>query len=473
MANQTERIEVGAILDGKYRVERVLGRGGMGVVLAAVHLQLGQRVALKLLLPEVCANQDAVDRFLREARAAVRIQSEHVARVTDVGTLGSGEPYMVMEYLDGSDLGQVVRARGTLPIAEGVDYVLQACVAVAEAHAIGIVHRDLKPANLFLTRRSDRSPLVKVLDFGISKALQGGLLAESASATASAVIMGSPQYMSPEQTISSKDVDVRSDVWSLGMILHEMLTGSPMFYAESVTAVLIMISTSPAVPLRSLRADAPPDLEQVLLKCLEKDRRRRYQDVAAFARALAPFASESSRGAVDRISRILGTDGLVEGEDLSASRTGTEGGPATGGPWGNTQTSAHRKRYGLVAVAVLMASAVFGVVIFFATRSSDGARTEGASAAATSVIAPATAEPPAVVAPQEVVEPEVRTPAREIPSSEPPPAARDNELPGLAHVGESFGEPRLRAPLVKPKSKPGPVTPRQPPRGKDLFDDPR
>ena len=151
-----EHLEEGSVLDSKFRVERVLGKGGMGIVVAAMHLQLARRVALKFLLPEVCVNPDAVDRFLREARAAVQIQSEHVARVIDVGKLSSGAPYMVMEYLDGSDLGQVLRARGTLPITEAVDYVLQACEAIAEAHVLGIVHRDLKPANLFLTRKATR-----------------------------------------------------------------------------------------------------------------------------------------------------------------------------------------------------------------------------------------------------------------------------------------------------------------------------
>src|SRR5882672_605361 len=184
-------VQVGQVLAGKYRVERVLGQGGMGVVVAATHLQLGQLFALKFLLPHMCQHGEAVARFAREARAVVQIQSEHVARVTDVGTLESGAPYMVMEYLQGSDLAEVVRSRGPLPIGEAVGFMLQACEAIAEAHALGIVHRDLKPANMFLTRRRDGSPLVKVLDFGISKALQETLGGASPSVTSTAAIMGS------------------------------------------------------------------------------------------------------------------------------------------------------------------------------------------------------------------------------------------------------------------------------------------
>ncbi len=164
----SEEVREGDVLAGKFRIERVLGQGGMGVVVAATHIQLDERVALKFLLPEALINSDAVARFAREARAAVKIKSEHVARVSDVGTLESGSPYMVMEYLHGQDLADWVRDRGAMPISDAVEFVLQACEALAEAHALGIVHRDLKPANLFVTLRADGTPCVKVLDFGIS-----------------------------------------------------------------------------------------------------------------------------------------------------------------------------------------------------------------------------------------------------------------------------------------------------------------
>src|SRR5580704_996551 len=211
-------VRVGEVLAGKYRVEGILGAGGMGVVVAAHHLQLDERVALKFLLPEALANAEAVARFDREARAAVKIKSEHVARVIDVGKLENGSPYMGMEYLDGSDLSAWLQKRGSPPIPQVVDFVLQACEAIAEAHSLGIVHRDLKPANLFCIRRPDGGLCIKVLDFGISKMSMLGDL----HMTGTTAVFGSPAYMSPEQMHASKDVDGRTDVWSLGVILYEL-----------------------------------------------------------------------------------------------------------------------------------------------------------------------------------------------------------------------------------------------------------
>src|SRR3984885_7032800 len=192
----------------------------MGIVVAARHVQLDEKVALKFLRPEALADADAVERFAREARAAVKIKSEHVARVIDVGTLPNGAPYMVMEHLDGEDMAAWIKERGALPVEQALDFVLQACVAVADAHALGIVHRDLKPANLFCIRRSDGQLSIKVLDFGISKMtdLTGS---GQGSMTRTSALMGSPLYMSPEQMRSSKDVDAKTDIWALGVILFE------------------------------------------------------------------------------------------------------------------------------------------------------------------------------------------------------------------------------------------------------------
>jgi len=300
-------VQTGEILAGKYRVERLLGVGGMGVVVAAHDVQLGRQVAVKFLLPEACLHAAAVERFLREARAAVRIQSEHVARVIEVGSLESGAPYMVMEYLKGHDLAQHLEQHGPLPIDTATDYLLQACEAIAEAHSLGIVHRDLKPGNLFLTHRADGSTLVKVLDFGISKALKTGLTdSADANLTATSSMMGSPLYMSPEQIRSAKDVDARTDIWALGVILYELVSGKCPFVAESLAGVLAQIVADEPVPLRRVRPDAPESLEQVLLACLHKDRTLRIQDVAQLGRELLPFAPPGAKLSVDRISRVLG-----------------------------------------------------------------------------------------------------------------------------------------------------------------------
>src|SRR5829696_2386345 len=207
-------VSPGDILAGKYRVERILGAGNMGVVVAATNIALEQLVALKFMLPGKAPNPQQHERFLREARAAARLRSQHVAHVLDMGTLENGAPYTVMEFLEGQDLAAVLAERGPLPVEEAVEYVLQVCEAVGEAHAAGIVHRDLKPANLFLTGDVSGSPCVKVLDFGISK-LSGAL-----TLTQEKQAFGSPLYMSPEQMNAFKLVDARGDIWALGVILY-------------------------------------------------------------------------------------------------------------------------------------------------------------------------------------------------------------------------------------------------------------
>jgi len=294
----------GDILAGKYRVEKVLGEGAMGVVVAAMHVHLGERVALKFLKPELAGNQEVVARFLREAQSAVRIKGEHIARVSDVGTLESGAPYMVMEYLTGSDLGAVVEKRGKLDIAHAVDCVIQACDALAEAHSLGIVHRDLKPSNLFLTARPDGSALVKVLDFGIAKLLNND--PSKPQLTANGAVIGSPVYMSPEQLLGKKTVDARSDVWQLGVILYELISGECPFDGKTMADIMLAIGVHPAKPLRQVRPDAPPELEALIERCLEKDAAKRLPDVAALAEGLLPFATtRRAQVSVEHIVTLL------------------------------------------------------------------------------------------------------------------------------------------------------------------------
>ncbi|HEX7603963.1 MAG TPA: serine/threonine-protein kinase [Polyangiaceae bacterium] len=316
----------GDVLAGKYRIVRTLGEGGMGIVVEAMHLQLRQTVALKFMLPRALVNKDAIARFEREARAAVRLKSSHVAKVLDTGTLENGAPYMVMEHLDGRTLSSVVRASESgLPIDEAVDYLLQACEGVAEAHALGIVHRDLKPANLFLSMAADGTPTVKVLDFGVSKV---GALAGSAGdaedeerVTKTQGVVGSPLYMSPEQMRSSRDVDHRSDIWSLGVCLFQMLTAKVPFEAETVHQQYVMLMLEEAPKPSSVRADIPPELDAVVVRCLQRDRDTRFATVGELARALAPFAPAHALASVDRVARTLAAD--RSGKYPSVPRSGS------------------------------------------------------------------------------------------------------------------------------------------------------
>ncbi|WP_394822663.1 protein kinase domain-containing protein [Pendulispora albinea] len=291
----------GEILAGKYCVEAVLGVGGMAVVVAARHIELDHRVALKILLPRYRANEEVVARFRREARAAVKIKSEHVARVHDVGALDDGAPCLVMEFLEGHDLETLLADQGPLPQETAVDYMLEACEALAEAHGLSVVHRDLKPANLFLAQRSDGKPIIKLLDFGISKV--GGV-----ELTRRRSSFGTPHYMSPEQLLAAGQVDYRSDIWSMGAILHELIAGRPPFDSEDLSELQQLIKQGAPRRLSEDVPDAPPGLERVILRCLEKDAKKRFENVAELAAALGPFGSAGhAQIMVERVKGVTET----------------------------------------------------------------------------------------------------------------------------------------------------------------------
>ncbi|WP_394829019.1 serine/threonine-protein kinase [Pendulispora albinea] len=278
-------VQIGDVLASKYRIESILGTGAMGVVVSARHVQLGSRVALKFMLPEVLAVRGAAARFLREARAAARLRGEHIVRVSDVGTLETGAPYIVMEFLEGSDLDAVLRARGPLPVREALGYVLDACEALDEAHRAGIVHRDIKPKNLFLTRRPNGTALIKVLDFGISK-LTDAAEDFHATATRTGAVLGSPAFMAPEQIRSAKHVDARADIYALGSLVYYLVSKTFPFDAETIGELFGKVLYLEPMPLRARRPNVPASLEAIVSRCLQKDPLARFPDVRELMSAL-------------------------------------------------------------------------------------------------------------------------------------------------------------------------------------------
>jgi serine/threonine protein kinase len=300
-----------AIIAGKYRVERRIAEGGNGIVVEAMHLALRQPVAIKYLKPGPRASASVVDRFEREGRLAAQLTSEHVVRVHDVGELEDGSPFMVMELLKGRNLSTVLEESGPLPIPRAVDYVLQTCDALAQVHALAIVHRDIKPDNLILADRPSNTPIVKVIDFGISKSAperdQSGLWARETSKNDQ---LGTPVYMSPEQLRSSTEVDARTDIWSIGVTLHELLTQTLPFEGEDLPQLCTNIVLSSPVKLRAVRPGAPPELEAIILKCIEKSPADRFRNVGELAQALAPFGPPGAQERVERIKDVLRVSGM-------------------------------------------------------------------------------------------------------------------------------------------------------------------
>ena len=404
---QMSSVRPGDVLAGKYRVERVLGSGGMGYVVAARHLQLDQLVAMKFLRKNgaLLDETEATGRFLREAKAVVRLKDEHVAKVFDVGTLESGEPYIVMEYLDGCDLSALAKQRGAIPASEAVDYIMQACEALAEAHSLGIVHRDVKLANLFLTKGHAGTPLVKVLDFGISKVNPFGEADHEMTRTAS--MLGSPRFMSPEQMRDPRSVDARSDIWSLGVVLYRLVSGKPPFEADTLGRLLTMVMHENPDPLSAVRADLPLGFSEAVGRCLEKDANLRYTNIAELAYALVPFAVDPvrARGAADRIAATLSVAQMPRSIEISLSGATSSGGvpiPAptpssppghndtgTAAPWAGTHGGGRRESRNSLIWAAMALVFTLGAGGLFAMVRHD--RVQEAAAAEAAHVGPAAA----------------------------------------------------------------------------------
>jgi tRNA A-37 threonylcarbamoyl transferase component Bud32 len=470
VAGEASPVHPGEVLAGKYRVERVLGSGGMGVVVAATHVDLGQRVALKFLLPQALSNPEAASRFLREARAAVKIDSEHVARVIDVGRLENGAPYMVMEYLEGHDLSDHSKG-SSLPVEDAIDFVLQACEAMAVAHSSGIIHRDLKPANLFLAQRPDGSPIVKVLDFGISKVTE----ADKVDLTQTSAVMGSPLYMSPEQMKSARRVDARTDIWSLGAIAYELLAGEPPFDGETLGEVFAAVMTAEPLPLRQRRPEVPERLERVVLHALEKDPSRRFGNVAELAAALSEFAPRRSRVLAERAYAVLSRAGIASSPAIQpegASRPPPAAG-ATNTSWEDAAATSRRGPRTPIVLGLAAVMILAGLGAAFALRgarapvvASESARPASAVPASPPVVRDITdplalPEAPAVVpVPASAA---LSVPVPPVPSAVAPPlpVVRRAALPSPrpAHAPE----PKAATPPSPPPAASPPSTPKRNP----------
>jgi len=478
VSNSAAGVREGEILAGRYRVEKVLGAGGMGVVVAARHVHLDTKVAIKFLLPAFTTSPEAVGRFAREARAASKITSEHVARVFDVGTLDNGAPYLVMEFLEGEDLAAWLRQRGPLPIEQAVDFVLQACIAVADAHGLGIVHRDLKPGNLFCVRRSDGQWVIKVLDFGISKVTDYGIAGLQGAVTNTSAVLGSPLYMSPEQMRSARDVNAQTDIWALGVILFEFLTGRVPYEGESFGEIVMTVASQPPPSVRSFRPNVPVGLEAVIFKCLEKDRTQRYANVAQLGIALVPFAPRRSKAAVERIS------GIIQGAGLSPSalvlppspRTDEAGAaPETMAPVGRTTAGLSSRARKWIAIAASLGAvgglSVWGVVGMktsaqHASQHADGLPTSSVTQKAPTVpsapVAPPVASPASAAETSSAAQSGAPTP-----SAAPTPAWSISTFRPADPVPEILPPsaplpPAVTSPKPRPPAKPPPVKPAPP-----------
>jgi len=335
----------GQIVLGKYRVERLLGRGGMGEVYEARHLVVGRRFAIKFLKQGAAGGEDARARFLREARAAGALDNEHIAAVVDFDLAADGAPFLVMEYLNGESLAQLLRREGVLPLRRVVGVLLQVCDGLAAAHAAGIVHRDLKPDNLFLVARNEAPELVKILDFGVAKLMSAE---PNGSDTQSGAVLGTPLYMAPEQARGEKSVDFRVDIHALGVIAYELLSGRRPHPGDGYNAILAHILTRPVRPLGELRPDLPLPVLRAVDRALAFEPGARHASVGELAAELSPFAGRevatqgaqfdlrrpaSSASGDETLATTAATPAPIDGTLQSAVGDARSLGSMDAGPW--------------------------------------------------------------------------------------------------------------------------------------------
>jgi serine/threonine-protein kinase len=456
----------GQIIAGKYVVESRSARGGIAVVLTAMHADLDRRVAIKVLLPEWAGDSAIVERFLRQGRTATRMKSEHVARVFDVGTIeGGGPPYLVLEHLEGHNLGDVVSTWGPLPVQTAVDWVLQAAEAVDEAHVQGVIHRDLKPANLFLTHRPDGTACIKVVDFGLSRLTAPPGLHEPQTPPESEVL-GSPAYSAPEQLRSESLADARADIWSLGVILHELITGRPPFEGTTTPGVCAAVLTRPPPPISTLRANVPEEVEQAVLVCLEKDPDARFPSVAEMARAMAPFGTLGARASCERIDRTRSSQDRRSGKVETAPHPAAPGAGAARASeesepddWEVDRRVFQSPASAKIVLGALLILIGLGSAVFMGLYASVHGGEERTTGHAAAPLAPTLAQPevlarPAPPRPMETVPPPAPPAAVQLPKTTAPP------VPVVASTARPVATPEVHP----PKRTSAPSRPPAPPR---------
>lgn len=455
-----QELAPGAVLADKYEIERRIGEGAMGVVFAARHLGLDETVAIKFVRPDVHDTAAAMSRFAREAKLAARIHSEHVAKVFDVGVLEPFGPFIVMEYLEGSSLAQVLESEGPLPAERLVGYLLQACEALAAAHAAGVVHRDVKPDNLFVTRRAG-TEVVRLLDFGIAQVVPNGSAQES-EVTGSAVVLGSPLYMAPEQLRPSSVVDARADIWALGVVAHELLTGNMPFAGSSLPEICASILDADPP---ELGPRCPAALAAVVERCLMKDPAQRFASVAELAAALLPLAARDAQSYASRASSILRASSAVPAAALvvDGARPAEATPAARADGSGSRQRSVRFHSSALVASTTILALTALGVVATL-SRASDDALPDVASAAAPEPSASPAGGEPTQTAP--ALAGAVPAPAARL-SSEPAavmtaaPLASESRAPDTTRVAspvDVLSEPISRDRAASASGSPGTAT---------------
>jgi eukaryotic-like serine/threonine-protein kinase len=477
----------GKIVGGKYRLSRRLGEGGMGEVYEAQHTVIGRRFAIKFLHAYLAQNPETMTRFRHEAETAGGIEHENIGAALDFGTADDGTPYLVMEYLEGEDLARLLVRNGPLPVARAAYIIIQACRGLTAAHARGIVHRDLKPENLFICRRNDGGDLVKVVDFGIAK------LRTKVTVTQSGVTMGTPCYMSLEQAKGAKEVDERTDIYSLGVILYELLTGARPYPGENYNEVLYNLFTTEPVPLDSLRPGVPAGLCEVVNRAMAREARNRFETAAAFADALVPFAGRPVTPLQSQIDIEVAPGVLRSARatvkspvSLTSMETTPRPIPVTATPqrrgtmntdaFVRTVVTGRARRVGIVLLAAAIITGPLAYTLWW-YMSQGWRQPAGAAAPAREVRAPAALQPPekaaAIVNPARAPAPDT-APAHEFPALavEPAPAAaaaeRAREPTRAPHSGHrdhaepSTARPAREAPGVRPAAV-GSEDPTQPP----------